>query len=93
MLTQMIQAGKFDDAAGIALGVFRKCESKEENPSFSNSFNLMEVLKDRLSDLKVPVVYGLSFGHVKDKFTIPFGIKAELDADNYKLKLLEAAVI
>jgi len=92
MLTQMIQAGKFDDAAGIALGVFRKCESKEENPSFSNSFNLMEVLKDRLSNLKIPVVFGLSFGHVKDKFTIPFGIKAELDAYNYKLKLLETAV-
>jgi muramoyltetrapeptide carboxypeptidase len=93
MLTQMIQAGKFDEAAGIALGVFRYCESKEENPSFSNSFTLMEVLKNRLSDLKIPVVYGLSFGHVKDKFTIPFGIKAELDADNFKLKLLEAAVI
>ena len=92
LLTQMIQAGKFDEAAGVALGVFRKCESKEENPSFSNSFSLMEVLKDRLSDLKIPVVYGLSFGHVKDKFTIPFGIKAELDADNFNLKLLEAAV-
>jgi muramoyltetrapeptide carboxypeptidase len=93
MLTQMMQAGKFDETAGVALGVFRKCESKEENPSFTNSYTLMEVLKDRLSDLKIPVVYGLSFGHVKDKFTIPFGIKAELDADNYKLKLLEAAVI
>ena len=92
MLTQMMQAGKFDEAAGIALGVFRYCESKEENPSFTNSFTLMEVLKDRLSDLKIPVVYGLSFGHVKDKFTIPFGIRAELDADNFKLKLLEAAV-
>ena len=92
MLTQMIQAAKFDEAAGIALGVFRYCESKEENPSFTNSFTLMEVLKDRLSDLKIPVVYGLSFGHVKDKFTIPFGIRAELDSDNYKLKLLEAAV-
>ncbi|NNG26709.1 MAG: LD-carboxypeptidase [Ignavibacteriaceae bacterium] len=93
MLTQMIQAGKLSEAAGVALGIFRKCESKEENPSFSNSFTLMEVLKDRLSDLKIPVVYGLSFGHVKDKFTIPFGINAELDADNYKLKLLETAVI
>jgi muramoyltetrapeptide carboxypeptidase len=92
MLTQMMQAGKFDEAAGVALGVFRKCESKKENPSFLSSFTLMEVLKDRLSDLKIPVVYGMSFGHVKDKFTIPFGIKAELDADNYKLKLLEAAV-
>ena len=93
MLTQMIQASKFDEAAGIALGIFRYCESKEENPSFSNSFNLMEVLKDRLSNLNIPVAYGLSFGHVKDKFTIPFGIKAELDADNYKLKLLDTAVI
>jgi muramoyltetrapeptide carboxypeptidase len=92
LLTQMIQSGKFDEATGVSLGVFRKCESKKENPSFSNSFTLMEVLKDRLSDLKIPVVYGMSFGHVKDKFTIPFGIKAELDADNYKLKLLEAAV-
>lgn len=92
MLTQMVQAGKFDEAAGVALGVFRKCESKEENPSFSNSFTLMEVLKDRLSNLKIPVVYGMSFGHVKDKFTIPFGIKAKLDADNYKIKLLETAV-
>ncbi len=92
MLTQMLQAGKFNEAAGVALGVFRKCESKKENPSFPNSFTLMEVLKDRLSELKIPVVYGMSFGHVKDKFTVPFGIKAELDADNYKLKLLEAAV-
>jgi len=92
MLTQMVQAGKFDEAAGVVLGVFRKCESKKENPSFSNSFTLMEVLKDRLSDLEIPVVYGMSFGHVKDKFTIPLGIKAELYADDYKLKLLEAAV-
>lgn len=92
MLTQMIQAGKFNEAAGIALGVFKYCESKEENPSFTNSYNLMEVLIDRISGLGIPVVYGLSFGHVKDKFTIPFGIKAELDANNFKLKLLEAAV-
>ncbi len=90
MLTQMMQAGKFDEAAGIALGVFRYCESKEENPSFTNSFTLMEVLKDRLSDLKIPVVYGLSFGHVKDKFTIPFGIRAELDADNYQIKIIRS---
>ncbi len=92
MLTQMLQAGKFIAAAGVMLGVFKFCESDENNPAFSNSFTLMEVLKDRLSDLKIPVVYGMSFGHVKDKFTIPFGIKAELDADNYKLRLLEAAV-
>ncbi len=93
MLTQLIQTGKFINAAGVMMGIFRKCEVKEEDASFSKSFNLMEVLKDRLSNLKIPVVYGMSFGHVKDKFTIPFGALAELDADKKTFSLLEKAVL
>lgn len=92
MLTQLIQALKFKNVTGIALGVFKMCEPSKTNPSFSNSFSLMEVLKDRLGSLNVPVVYGLSFGHVVDKFTLPFGVKAELDTDYQQLKLLEQAV-
>ena len=92
MLTQMLQAGKFNNAAGIALGIFKMCESDETNPSFKNSFNLMEVLKDRLGNLGIPVVYGLSFGHVVDKFILPVGVKVELNTKNQKLKLLEPAV-
>jgi len=53
----------------------------------------MEVLKDRFENLKIPVVYGMSFGHVKDKFTIPFGVLAELDVDKQTFTLLEKAVI
>lgn len=93
MLTQMIQAGKFTNAAGVMMGIFRKCEVKREDASFSKSFNLMEVLKDRLNGLKIPVVYGMSFGHVKDKFTIPFGALAELYADQQTFTLLEPAVL
>jgi muramoyltetrapeptide carboxypeptidase len=52
----------------------------------------MEVLMDRLTGLKIPVVYGMSFGHVNDKFTIPFGALAELDADKQTFTLLEKAV-
>ena len=92
MLTQMLQAGKFNNVAGIALGVFKMCESDKINPSFENSFNLMEVLKDRLGNLGIPVVYGLSFGHVVDKFTLPVGVKAELNTERQQLKLLEPAV-
>lgn len=92
MLTQMIQSGKFDNAAGIAMGIFEKCEPKEKEPAFSSSFSLMEVLFDRLSGLGIPVIYGLSFGHIKNKFTLPFGIKSELNADNHTLSLLEKAV-
>ncbi len=93
MLTQMLMSGKFDDASGIAVGVFDNCEPKKEDPSFENSFSLMEVLFDRLSGLGIPVVYGLSFGHIKNKFTLPFGIKAELNAGEKTLTLLEQAVI
>lgn len=93
MLTQMLQAGKFDNAAGIALGVFKLCEPSKINPSFSNSFSLMEVLKDRLGNLGIPVVYGLSFGHVVDKFTLPVRVKAELNTEKQQLKLLETGVI
>jgi len=46
MLTQMIQAGKFENAAGVALGVFKLCEPNKTNPSFNGSFSLMEVLKE-----------------------------------------------
>jgi muramoyltetrapeptide carboxypeptidase len=93
MLTQMIQAGKFEDAKGIALGVFKLCESDKTNPSFSSSYTLMEVLMDRLGNLGIPVIYGLSFGHVVDKFTLPFGINAQLDCEKQSLRLLEPAVV
>ena len=91
MLTQMRMAGKFKDAAGVALGVFRDCEPSEKS-SFDSSFTLIEVLKNRLGDLNIPVVYGMSFGHIKNKFTIPEGIKAELDASKQTITLLETAV-
>jgi len=93
MLTQLIQAGKFENAAGIALGVFKMCEPNKTNPAFSDSFTLMEVLIDRLRNLGVPVIYGLSFGHVSDKFTLPFGGKAELNTETMQLKLIESAVL
>ncbi len=93
MLTQMIQTDKLKDAAGVMMGIFRNCEGKQKDPSFSKTFTLMEVFKDRLSSLKIPVVYGMSFGHVKDKFTVPFGALAELDADKQTFTLLEKAVI
>ncbi len=88
MLTQLIQAKKFENAVGIALGNFYKCEPKEPE----NSFSLLEILYDKLYDLKIPVVYGLSFGHIKNKFTLPVGISAELNADEQKMKILESAV-
>ena len=93
MLTQLIQSKKFENAKGIALGIFSKCDPKEKDAAFPTSFSLKEVLIDRLYGLNIPVIYGLSFGHIVNKFTLPLGVKAQLDVDNQVINLLEPAVI
>ncbi|MBN1637669.1 MAG: LD-carboxypeptidase [Ignavibacteriales bacterium] len=93
MLTQLLLSGELGKVKGVALGVFRKCQVKEVDPSFDKSFSLREVLFDRLKNLGVPVMYGMSFGHIRNKITIPFGIKAKLDTNNQTLTLLENSVV
>ena len=90
MLTQMLQAHDFKQLAGIALGIFEGCNPKPDE----NSLTLMECLKDRLGNLGIPVIYGLSFGHINHQFTLPVGIEAQLDTEGgEKLRLLEPTVI
>lgn len=92
MLTQLIQSGAVAKCSGIALGVFSRCNPKENESGVSQSLTLKEVLFDRLGGLGKPVCYGLSFGHIANKFTLPFGTEAELAADSCVLKLTEPAV-
>jgi muramoyltetrapeptide carboxypeptidase len=92
MLTELMLAGKFKHASGIAIGVFKNCEPRKRNASFSSSFSLKEVLFDRLFDLGIPVVYGLSFGHITNKFTLPTGINARLNVTEQTITLLESSV-
>ena len=88
MLTQLRQTVDLRRLAGIALGVFEDC-----NPRDGGSQSLIEVLRDRLGDLGIPVIYGLSFGHIRDQFTLPVGIKAELDTETATMTFLETGVI
>ena len=88
MLTQLRQGTDLQQAAGIALGIFADCEAKEG----SDSLTLKQTLTDRLADLGMPVAYGLSFGHIDHQITLPIGIAASFDADQFSLTLNEAAV-
>lgn len=88
MLTQLRQANNLGEAAGIALGVFTDCQPEEGDLSLS----LMDTLKDRLEGLNIPVIYGLSFGHIANQCTLPVGISATLDTERMTLTLLEAGV-
>lgn len=88
MLTQLVQSGDLPGAAGVMLGVFVKCEAPPDEPSLT----LAETLEDNLWPLKVPSVYGYSFGHISNHFTIPLGVRARLDTQAGTLTLLEPAV-
>ncbi|GJM35652.1 MAG: putative murein peptide carboxypeptidase [Saprospiraceae bacterium] len=88
MLTQMRQAYDLNQTAGILLGVFEDCQPKEDDRSLS----LMETLRDRLGDLKVPVLYGFSFGHIRNQCTLPVGIRARMNTAGGTVTLLEAGV-
>ncbi len=89
MLTQLLLTeDKLPAAAGVVLGTFADCEPDD----LSKSLSLHELLHDRLSSLKVPVLSGLSFGHIKKNFFLPFGIRVKLDTQQQTLTLQEKAV-
>jgi muramoyltetrapeptide carboxypeptidase len=77
MLTQWRMSGMLAQIRGIAIGRFSQCEPPANIPSFS----VLEVLRDRLSDLNIPIVSDLPFGHDGDNAALPVGVTAKLDAD------------
>ncbi len=92
MLMQLVLGGKLQGCAGVALGRFTKCEASSRSGEFRLSLSLEEVLRDILEPLKIPVVYGLSIGHIKSKLTVPVGALATLDATARTITIDEASV-
>ncbi|MBE9043237.1 LD-carboxypeptidase [Pleurocapsales cyanobacterium LEGE 10410] len=77
MLTQWRMMGVFKQIKGIALGRFSRCEAYPG----SNSWTVVEVLRDRLEDLNIPVVYDLPFGHDGANAALPVGQPVQLNGD------------
>ncbi|AYE34493.1 S66 peptidase family protein [Clostridium septicum] len=82
MLTQLIYSGKLKHSSGIILGDFTNCTSKNKN---SAEFNIDEVINQKLSQLKIPVIKGFPIGHSYPNVTLPIGSKLSF---NYKNDLL-----
>ena len=88
MLTQMDQSQGLARTTGVMMGVFQKAQV----PDGDRSLTLTEVLDDHFANLPIPSVYGFSFGHIPQHFTIPVGVRARLDTEARTLTLLESAV-
>jgi muramoyltetrapeptide carboxypeptidase len=86
-LTHLIQAGKLQQAKGIIFGPFTKCEYLTKDNYFKFGVKLLDLIKERIFPLGIPAIYGLQFGHVTNKLTIPFGGYAILDATNCRINV------
>lgn len=89
MLWQMEQCGIFDKISGLVIGSFNKCSPEEPEKSFS----LNEVFDQFFKKANYPVYQGASFGHLADKFTLPIGVNAQIDADNFTISTLGKSVL
>jgi muramoyltetrapeptide carboxypeptidase len=89
MLTQLKLAGVLGKVAGVVFGQCTDCRAK--GPSYGG-FTLSEVLQQHLGPLGVPAFQGALFGHIPDQFSLPVGIRAEIDAEAGTIRMLEPAV-
>ena len=82
MLTHLKLAGIFEQIGGLGLGDFHAC--KPRNPSEPT---MAELLQDIFSDLSIPVLSGLPFGHGSRNRALPLGCTARLVSHEKKIIL------
>jgi muramoyltetrapeptide carboxypeptidase len=82
MLTQLRQSGAVRRVAGVLLGSF----SIPPRRRFPPDRSIDDVLSEAFADLGVPVVRGLTAGHVESKRTLPLGAYAEIDTDGLAVR-------
>lgn len=88
MLTQLKLAGVLDRISGLVFGKCTKCTPGEGY----GSLTLEEVLYDHIAPLKIPAWHGAMIGHIENKFTVPIGVLARIEAERGTLTMLEPAV-
>jgi muramoyltetrapeptide carboxypeptidase len=87
-LFQLRQLGVFDRAAGLAYGRIHP------EAGFERAEWIDEILLRATEGATLPVAAGLDFSHTDPLLTLPWGVRARLDAgDEVTLELVEAAVV
>lgn len=76
-LTQLIRSGALDGIRAIALSRFPGFEDYTDR-----GWHLIDVLRDRLIPLGIPILGGLELGHGPDPHAVPLGTAAELDTES-----------
>lgn len=80
-LSQLRLAGDLDRLAGVILGHFTDCETKDPE----HSLTLQQVFGDYFGSLNVPIVTGMNCGHAVPNLTLPMNATVVLDTNSGKL--------
>lgn len=91
MLTQLTISNKLKNCSGIMFGYYKGIDRKKNFYPY-RSFTAREVIESRLRKIGAPAVLGIPIGHIPDKWTLPIGVEAELDADKKTITILENPV-
>lgn len=84
MLTQLRNAGKFEDCAGVVLGAWTNCFP--ENPEVT--LELSEIFSQLILSSGKPTLAGLACGHCIPSLSLPLGAEIRLDGNQGTLEIL-----
>jgi muramoyltetrapeptide carboxypeptidase len=88
MLVQLAQAGVLGRVAAVVFGALRPPDGSEAEHRL-----ISECVAEQAARLDCPVLAGIEAGHGSANFTIPFGVRARVDAAARRLSFLEPAVV
>lgn len=89
MLTQMLNTGLAQAAAGFVIGEMTGTDTREDASIGKRPWR--DIVSDRLAPLGKPMIIEYPFGHNSAMLTLPMGAIVELDADAGQLSLREHA--
>lgn len=87
MMVHLEQAGALARIKGLVFGAIRTIDGSETERRMIEEF-----VADRTAHLPYPVLWGLEAGHGSENFTLPFGVRARLDAEQCTMTYVDRAV-
>lgn len=87
-LTQLLMSGSLKKVKAIGFGEFTL--EKKQNSKYQS---FKDVFIERLSELKIPIMMGLPFGHNGLQLPLPVGVKAEIDTFDTSLVITESLTV
>ncbi|MFO0044531.1 MAG: LD-carboxypeptidase [Armatimonadota bacterium] len=87
-LTQLINGGCIQNAAGILIGEMTRTDERADPLIGMKPWR--EIIRERLAPLKIPTVYDFPCGHAKQMLSLPLGVSVTLDADSGTLAYNES---